>query len=181
MANPVTRHIRIFVGESEDERVAFPSSEFLVAVFGGRLRCVIGLVTLFPIAIANGDATVGLAKGHHVSGQGEIVMILVGKPSQKVGCADGLSLSIFQNVFVQTIDAHDADVINQPLLDPFLPHRQATSTTAGCFIKLQQLEVGRSSSPDLRSLVALTSLSSEARSPYPFKFKVAPFPYRSSG
>ena len=110
-----------------------------------------------------------------------IVMILVGKPSQKVGCANGLSLSIFQDVFVQTIDAHDADVINQPLLDPFLPHRQATSTTAGCFIKLQQLEVGRSSSPDLRSLVALTSLSSEARSPYPFKFKVAPFPYRSSG
>ena len=181
MADSVTRHIRIFVGESEDERVAFPSPKFLVAVFGGRLRCVIGLVTLFPIAIANGYATIGLAKGHHVSGQGEIVMILVGKPSQKVGCANGLSLSIFQDVFVQTIDAHDADVINQPLLDPFLPHRQATSTTAGCFIKLQQLEVGRSSSPDLRSLVALTSLSSEARSPYPFKFKVAPFPYRSSG
>ena len=126
--------------------------------------------------MANSDATVGLAKGHHVSGQGEIVMILVRKPSQKVGCPDGLSLPIFQNVLVQTIDAHDADVINQPLLDPFLPHRQATSTTAGGFIKLQQLEVGRSSSLDLGSLLALTSSSSsKARSPYPLSPRLRRF------
>ncbi len=112
MADPEARHVRVLVGQGEDERIGiFPR--------GRRGRTGSGSI-LGLLPGAQGDVALRLAEGSHILGQVEVIVILGGKSPEHLGNDEALDSRtpgadpVGGVSSACTGDPDDADVVEQP-------------------------------------------------------------------